>query len=147
MCVCVCVCAQLYLTLCNTMDYSPPYSSVHGIVQVRLLEWVAISYSNEILIKTLYLQARVILACYTYPRVWFSVAKIRNFRDYGWLFFWPPNLDWMSNHAKSWGPENGRKRPHQHLFKSMRSLHDASAALLQWELHNGKETTRECISP
>ena len=60
-CVCVCVCAQLYLTLCNTMDYSPPDSSVHGIVQARLLEWVAISYSNEILIKTLYLQARVIL--------------------------------------------------------------------------------------
>ena len=54
-CVCVCVCAQLYLTLC------PPDSSVHGIVQARLLEWVAISYSNEILIKTLYLQARVIL--------------------------------------------------------------------------------------
>ena len=27
-------------TLCNSMDYSLPDSSVHGILQVRLLEWV-----------------------------------------------------------------------------------------------------------
>ena len=29
------------LTLCNPMDYSPPGSSVHGILQARILEWVA----------------------------------------------------------------------------------------------------------
>ena len=41
-CVCVvCVCAQSCLTLCNPMDCSPPGSSVHGISQARLLEWVA----------------------------------------------------------------------------------------------------------
>ena len=28
---------QLYLTLCNHMDYNPPGSSVHGIFQVRIL--------------------------------------------------------------------------------------------------------------
>ena len=28
------------------MDYSPPGSSVHGIVQERILEWVAISFSR-----------------------------------------------------------------------------------------------------
>ena len=33
-------------TLCNTMDYSPPGSSVHGILWVRILEWVAISSSR-----------------------------------------------------------------------------------------------------
>ena len=33
-------------TLCNTMDCSPPGSSVQGISQVRLLEWVAISFSR-----------------------------------------------------------------------------------------------------
>ena len=44
MCVCVCVCvAQLCRTLCNTMDCSPQGSSVHGISQVRILEWVAFS--------------------------------------------------------------------------------------------------------
>ena len=31
-------------TLCNPMDCSPPVSSVHGIFQTRILEWVAISY-------------------------------------------------------------------------------------------------------
>ena len=34
---------QLCLTLRNPMDYSPPGCSVHGILQVRILEWVAIS--------------------------------------------------------------------------------------------------------
>ena len=32
--------AQLCLTLCNSMDFSPPGSSVHGILQARILEWV-----------------------------------------------------------------------------------------------------------
>ena len=36
--------AQLCLTLCNPMDYSPPGSSVHGILQARTLEWVAIPF-------------------------------------------------------------------------------------------------------
>ena len=30
-CVCVCVCIQLYLTLCDPVNCSPPGSSVHGI--------------------------------------------------------------------------------------------------------------------
>ena len=34
------------LTLCDHMDYSQPGSSVHGILQARTLEWVAISFSN-----------------------------------------------------------------------------------------------------
>ena len=37
---------QLSLTLCDPMDCSPPGSSVHGILQVRILEWVAISPSR-----------------------------------------------------------------------------------------------------
>ena len=54
-CVCVCVCAcvcvcvlvtQSCPTLCNTMDCSPPGSSVHRISQAKILEWVAISFSR-----------------------------------------------------------------------------------------------------
>ena len=41
-----CSVAQLCLTLCNPMDCSPPGSSVHGILQVRMLEWIAISFSR-----------------------------------------------------------------------------------------------------
>ena len=33
------------LTLCDRMDFSPPDTSVHGILQARILEWVAISFS------------------------------------------------------------------------------------------------------
>ena len=33
-------------TLCDPMDYSPPGSSVHGILQARILEWVAIPFSR-----------------------------------------------------------------------------------------------------
>ena len=36
--------AQSCPTLCNMMDGSPPGSSVHGILQARILEWVAISF-------------------------------------------------------------------------------------------------------
>ena len=44
----LCVCAkslQLCPTLCNAMDCSPPGSSVHGILQARTLEWVAMRSS------------------------------------------------------------------------------------------------------
>ena len=37
---------QLCPTLCHPMDYSPPGPSVHGILQARILEWVAISFSR-----------------------------------------------------------------------------------------------------
>ena len=38
--------AQSCQTLGNPMDCSPPGSSVHGILQARILEWVAISVSR-----------------------------------------------------------------------------------------------------
>ena len=39
-----CLAAQSCPTLCNSFACSPPASSVHGIFQARILEWVAISY-------------------------------------------------------------------------------------------------------
>ena len=38
--------AQSCLTLCDPMDCSPPGSSVHGILQARILEWAAFSFSR-----------------------------------------------------------------------------------------------------
>ena len=66
-CVCVCVCVrarvctqscltQSCLTLCNPMDCSSPGSSVHGIFQARIMEWVAIFYfrgSSQLRIETM----------------------------------------------------------------------------------------------
>ena len=37
---------QSGLTLCDPMNCSPPGTSVHEILQVRMLEWVAISFSR-----------------------------------------------------------------------------------------------------
>ena len=38
---------QSYLTLCDPMNCSPPGSSVHGILQARILEWVAMPSSSR----------------------------------------------------------------------------------------------------
>ena len=42
-----CVSAQLCLTLCDPMNYSLPGSFAHGILQARVLEWVAIPSSSR----------------------------------------------------------------------------------------------------
>ena len=43
---CFCLVTKLCLTLCNHMGCSPPGSSVHGISQARILEWVNIFSSR-----------------------------------------------------------------------------------------------------
>ena len=40
--------AQSCPTLYDPMDCSPPDYSVHGLVQARILEWVAIPFSREL---------------------------------------------------------------------------------------------------
>ena len=44
---------QLSLTLCDPMDYSPLGSSVHGILQAKILEWVAISSSRDSILEVI----------------------------------------------------------------------------------------------
>jgi len=50
---------QLCLILCNPMDSSLPGSSVHGILQARILEWVAISFRGS-----------------SWPRDWIRVSYV-----------------------------------------------------------------------
>ena len=46
-CVCAaCLVGQSCLTLCDSVDYSPPGFSVHEILQARILEWAAIPFSR-----------------------------------------------------------------------------------------------------
>ena len=40
--------AESYLTFCDPMDYSPPGSAVHGILQARILEWVALPLPGDL---------------------------------------------------------------------------------------------------
>ena len=42
----MCVCAQSCLTLCDPMYCNPPGASVYGILQARILEWVAMPSSR-----------------------------------------------------------------------------------------------------
>ena len=44
-CAVLCLVAQSCPTLCDPMDCSPPGSSVRGILQARILEWVAMLVS------------------------------------------------------------------------------------------------------
>ena len=43
-----CSVAQLCPTVCDPTDCNPPGSSVHGILQARILEWVAISFTGNL---------------------------------------------------------------------------------------------------
>ena len=45
----VCMHVQLCATLCNPMDCSLPGSSVHGILQATIQEWVAMPFSRDLL--------------------------------------------------------------------------------------------------
>ena len=47
MCVCVKL-LHLCSTLCDPKDYSPPGSSIHGILQARILEWVAVPSPGDL---------------------------------------------------------------------------------------------------
>ena len=77
-----CLVAQSCPTLCNPMDYtarqaplsmgfSPPGSSVHGVLQARILEWVAMPFSRGSIFPTQgwnpgLLHCRQILYCLSY---------------------------------------------------------------------------------
>ena len=52
--------AQSCPTLCDPMNCSPPGSSIHGIFQARILEWVTISFSRRS----------------SWPRDWTEVSRI-----------------------------------------------------------------------
>ena len=48
MCVCVCVSCSVVSDSVTPTDCSPPGSSVRGILQARILEWVAISSPGDL---------------------------------------------------------------------------------------------------
>ena len=61
-------------TLCDPMHYSSPGSSVHGIFQARILEWVAISFSRDLPVPGIELTS---LASPTLADRFFTAAPLR----------------------------------------------------------------------
>ena len=68
--LCVLV-TQSCLTLCDPMDCSLPGSSVHVILQARMLEWVAVSFSRYTSYGMLNLEEKteVLLSIYYVPGI------------------------------------------------------------------------------
>ena len=87
----MCVCSQLPLTLCDPMDWSPPGSSVHGIFQARILEWVTISSSQG----SSRPRDRTHISCISYNGRCFLYHC--NTCDYTWLFTSTPAIFLKSN--------------------------------------------------
>ena len=70
------MCAKLLkscLTLCDPIDCSPPGSSVHGILQARILEWVAVSYCRGSFLPSIEL---ISLLCPALARGFFTTGVI-----------------------------------------------------------------------
>ena len=93
--------AQLCPGLCNPMDCSPPGSSVHGIFQVRILEWVAIFYSRGSSQPLLGLNP----GCTSWELSQLHSLQRDNFNNLftGWL--WELNAQRLTHSEKDWRQE------------------------------------------
>ena len=94
--VCVLV-TQSYPTLCISMDCSPPGSPVHGILQARILEWVAIPFFRGYSwprdqTQVSYTAGRCLTVWAT--RKTYVQNRISN------VFILPTNLGWTLNRSK-----------------------------------------------
>ena len=66
---------QLCLTLCNPIDGSPPGSPVPGILQARILEWVAISFSNNVpLVSLIFLKRYLVFSILLFSSIFFFAS-------------------------------------------------------------------------
>ena len=101
--LCVSVPTQSCLTLCNPMDHRPPGYSVHGILQARVLEWVAIPSSRgsflPIRVKSL---------------LFHKILFLFNTEEEGFFFL---NSSASSGPAESVPPSSSEFSQHKHLLK------------------------------
>ena len=71
------VCVLGTPTLCDPTDCSPPgFSSVHGILQARILEWIAILFSGELPNPGIGLWSPADLFCTSYISRFFTYIRI-----------------------------------------------------------------------
>ena len=101
--LCVCVLNRFsHVWLCNPLDCSPPGSSVHGILQARILEWVAVPSSRGS----------------SQPRNWTQVSWIAGRFFTSWATKGSPRiLQWVAypfSRGSSW-PRNRTRSPTLHV--------------------------------
>ena len=78
-------------TLCDPMDYSLPGSFIHGILQTRILEWVAFLFSRESSIPRD--QTRVSCIAGRFFTIWaIREAKVEVFLEFPWFLYDPENV-------------------------------------------------------
>ena len=82
---------QLCPTLCDPTDCSPPSSSVHGILQARILEWIAMFFSKEFCPY-----------CFMKAKQW--EAGIKSIKHYKWGEDWCPQVSPRKGEADTADP-------------------------------------------
>ena len=100
MCMCMLV-IHLCLSLCDPMDYSLPGSSIHGIFQARIMEWVAIAFSVHFIDSFKYLKILIIGT---------FILGITAFLEFGWKSLghvWLFVTSWTIQSMNSPGPNTG----------------------------------------
>ena len=114
----MCSVAKLCLTLCDPMDCILPGSSVHGIPQARILEWVAIPFSRGS----------------SQPRDWTQVSCFAGRFFTVWPTKWPcvgnMKID-QRKHCPKWIMKN--PYGYTDLFFSLRWSPDPNADILTWK--------------
>ena len=81
----VCVCTQFCPTLCDSIDCSPPGSTVHWIFQARILQWVAGFYSRGSsqprdrthISYVSFIGRQILYHCAIWEALWFSRVKAK----------------------------------------------------------------------
>ena len=112
-------------TLCNPIDSNPPGSPVPGILQARLLEWVAISFSNawkwKVKVKSL---SRVQLLVTPWTAAYQAPPSAR--QEY-WSGVSLPSLWWECNMAEKeksgLDAENSLVFPHPKINQNFHKIH------------------------
>ena len=78
--------AQSCPTLYDSMDCSPPGSSVHGIFQARVLEWGAIAFSERSLVFPILLFSSISWHC-SFNKAFLSLLAVLWNSPFSWVYF------------------------------------------------------------
>ena len=149
---------QLCLTLCYPMDCNPPGSSVHGIFQARILEWVAISFKNVQTTTQLHLSHTLAKSCSIFPRIrvfsnesvlhirwpkyWSFIGSISPSNEYSWLISFRIHwfLRWRRNRT---GRPLSPKKIQQKIIWILSKCHRTTSE--RWRRTPGTRKASHCL--